>query len=75
MKLFQNKTISFVYRLCIILKKIRTKQTSPRTFFKIIAYAMKLPLVFYHAKTTMPVITHVRKIKINCSFSHKMGYK
>ena len=32
-----RKKISFVYRLCIILNKIRTKQTSPHAFFKIVA--------------------------------------
>ena len=66
MELFKNKTINLLYRLYIILNKFRTKQTRPNTFFKIVAYALKLPLIIYHAKTTMSryVITCTHKVTL-----------
>ena len=42
MKLFKNKTISFVHMIWVILNKIRTKQTRMHAYYIIFAYALKL---------------------------------
>ena len=42
MKLFKNKTISFVHMIWAILNKIRTKQTRMHAYYIIFAYALKL---------------------------------
>ena len=61
MKLFIKK-ISFVSRLCIILNKIRTKQTSPHAFFKIVGFMHWNCHYSFIMQKQRSVITQVQKI-------------